>query len=221
LNGGYTCKKKFFKQARPLIGGNMKNNNPTPVSKVNEQWLMNTYQLNFVSFKVYAIRIVHNEIDAENIVGQCFAKMARTIVEEPNKFSSSAHAKAFLIAVIKNDCCSWLRKKLPVITDEHAGGIMDEHQLVLELEKQDLLRHLLSLIHELPPKLQDVAILFFKEGLTTKEVEQRLHLPNEVLRVYKSRAVSKLRAMVYGGKNTTQQDPIGSNVLTAFIKCLP
>lgn len=183
-------------QALSSISGNMENNNQPHFSEAPGQWLANTYRQEFVGLKMIAVRMVHNEMEAEEIVGQCFAKFGRELCANPGKFSSSAHAKAYLVKSIRNECCSWLRKKRPVIVCEPPEAIMDDHQLVLELEKRDMLVHALSLIDRLPRKLRQVAMLYFKEGLTYEEIEKRLQVRKSVLHIYKSRAISKLREMV-------------------------
>lgn len=180
----------------------MNNNNLAPSQEATEQWLGIIYQQEFVKLKMYAVRIIHHEMDAEYIVSQGFFKLASELNKDPHKFASRANAKAYLTRIIKNDCCSWCRKKRPVMVGEPPEAIMDEYHFVLELEKQDRLQHILPLIEQLTPQLRQVAMLLFKEGLTSKEVEKRLGLKKDALRVYKNRVIGKLREMVYNRKNT-------------------
>lgn len=193
-------------QALPSISDNMDNNNQTTYREEIEQWLINIYLQEFAGLKMYAVHILHNETDADNIVGQGFEVLARELCNNPGKFSSPAKAKAFLTTVIRNKCYSWLRKKQPVTMYESAEAmeaIMDEDHLVSMLEERDRLQHILSLLDKLPTQLQQVALLYLKEGLTCEEVEKRLHIKKTVLRVYKSRLVHKLREMVCSRKNIT------------------
>lgn len=88
----------------------MNKNNLVPFSTATEEWLINIYQQEFVGLKMYAVRIVRNETDAEQIVGQGFFKLNRELCKNPGKFPSQARAKAYLTTIIKNDCRSWFRK---------------------------------------------------------------------------------------------------------------
>lgn len=195
-------------QALPSTSGNMETINRAPFNEVAEQWLIKIYKQEFVRLHRYAIRIVHNKMEAEEIVAQGFVKLFGQLCDNSNKFSSPAHAKAYLLRVISNSCCSWLRQRRSFTVCEPAESIMDDHHLVLELERQDLLQHLLHLIDQLPTQLQQVAILYFKEGLSSEEIEQRLHLNKGVLRVYRSRVIKKLREMMCNERGAVRLNQI-------------
>ncbi|MDF2190488.1 sigma-70 family RNA polymerase sigma factor [Paraflavitalea sp. CAU 1676] len=170
-----------------------------PVS-VLDQWLSEIYHKEFERLKRIAIRIIHNEIVAEEILGECLAKLAIELSYDGNKFNSIEHAKAFLVVIIRNKCISWLRKKRPVTVGElkEEIGQVDPY-LMHNLEKRDLMLHLQSLIAQLTPKLQQVATLLFKEGLTNEEAALQLQLSKESLLVYKNRALRKLQEKALAG----------------------
>jgi RNA polymerase sigma factor (sigma-70 family) len=156
--------------------------------------------------KLLAMHIMHDEFEADEIVGESFAALAKKLLETPGVFPSTAYAKAYLVSILRNKCCSWLRKKRPITVGEREEMIIDEHFLLQELEKRDMMLQLQTLIDDLPPLLNRVAVLFFKNGLSCEEAARELNLEKQVVLVYKSRAFKKLKEMAIARNYTERID---------------
>ncbi len=170
---------------------------PFPAGESDDKWIARIYNEEYIRLKGYALKSISNEHDAEDIVGNAFAKLAGIIEKKPAKLESYTHAKAYLATIIRNACIDYLRKSGRVKelspSDE---TIADDQLLVTELEEHDLWKHLLTLIEHLPTQLRGVIKLSFKEGLTIEEISQRLNLSKEVVYVYKSKAIKRLRELL-------------------------
>ncbi|AXY74773.1 sigma-70 family RNA polymerase sigma factor [Paraflavitalea soli] len=171
------------------------NSNLPPSGMPDDTRLVQIYQNEFVPFKAYATKRVHNEIEAEIIVWKSFEKLEQQLTQNPQKFTSLAHAKFYLATIIRNACTDFLQRTGFVSNLDSIETLADEQLILSILEKRDLLTKVKSLITVLPPKLQEVAQLFFIEGVTMEQAEQRLHQSSEVIRVNKSRALIKLREL--------------------------
>jgi RNA polymerase sigma-70 factor (ECF subfamily) len=185
----------------------MSKNNLHPVQGPNDQWLIDIYNEEFTSLKGFALKLTGDELEAEEIVGHSLAKLAEKINDAPGHITSYTHAKAYLATIVRNACYDYLAKRGKVTQLEAAEAIPDE-TLLLELEKRDFREHLLTLIEQLPDQLREVINLFFREGCTIEEVEERLGLSKSVIYVYKTRAIKRLREIMDGPPSPPSDPPI-------------
>jgi RNA polymerase sigma factor (sigma-70 family) len=121
-----------------------------------------------------------------------------------NRFSTSAHAKAYLATMVKNTCIDWRRKKHPVMIEMSEEEVAGDDHMILQFEKYERLKQLVSLINRLPAQLKEVATYAYVQGLSIDEMEQQLRLSREVIYVYKNRAFKQLREMIL----TKEQKPL-------------
>lgn len=183
----------------------MNQNNLHPINQPR-QWLAEIYLQDYPVLLYYIVRRIKDEKEAEDVLGHGIKKLIEQVDEAPDKFPARANVKALLITIIKRDSISWLRKKHPGRIDESADDIAGDDLLVADFEKYDRLRLVQPLIAELPDRLKRVIVLFFVEGCTMEQAEQRLELEKEVIRVYKSQAIKILRKKVSGKKHNLPPD---------------
>ncbi|MBO9565862.1 MAG: sigma-70 family RNA polymerase sigma factor [Niastella sp.] len=174
-------------------------NNRADGDHSKDRWLCAIYEEAWVSLITYAYTIIRSKEEAEDVVGESFAKLANELVVNKEKFPTPANAKAYLVTIVRNACFDWNRKKKPV-SEISAETQADDSVIIFEFEKYDLAQQLLTLIDELPPQSKQVITLFFIHGLSTTEVAKTLNLSREVVSVYKHRAISHLQKLVKAKK---------------------
>jgi RNA polymerase sigma-70 factor (ECF subfamily) len=123
--------------------------------------------------------------DAEDILQDVFVKVHLRL----ETLEEDAHLTSWLYRVTHNTIVDHYRKKLPTPTCEEPSGVVDDDPPIAEQKLAPFLR---ELIHGLPAKYRDALTLTELEGLTQKEMGDRLGLSSSGA---KSR-VQRGRAMV-------------------------
>lgn len=139
------------------------------------------------------------EADAEDVVSDALValhgkiNLLRSLEDKP--------LRAYIVKAVRNTALNAhvaRRRDLQHTVGEAfldlPGGTDVEGQLLLE----DELRRVLTAIHALPRKEQDVLWLRTVQGCTDEEIAASTGLSSESIRKYVSRARAKLRTAVYG-----------------------
>lgn len=190
----------------------MNQNNLDPLEQPG-QWLAGIYQKEYPVFKHYIVRIINNEDEADDVLGQSFAKLVQEVHKEPGSFPDLANVKKLLYTIIKRDCYSWLRKKRPGSIVTPIDDMADEDTLVRQFEMRDRLLLIHSIINQLSGQLLQVAHLTWVEGCSREEIAQRMNLDVETVSVYKTRALNQLRPMILAQKHNL---PAGEYLLLLY-----
>jgi RNA polymerase sigma factor (sigma-70 family) len=161
----------------------------------NERWLFDIFLTEYDSMKFNLVKCVHNEVDAEQILGKIYDKVAVRLNKDLVKFNGSGHAKAYLRKSVRYACGEWRKKKQPVFISVSDWPSNDPN-MAFQHQPCDLFQLLSPMIEELPPQLKDVIKLRYIHGLSNDQIAQQLNLPTTVISVYKSRGLSRLREKI-------------------------
>ncbi len=139
------------------------------------------YRLSFILLK--------NMDDACDATQDIFLKLLQKNIE----FSSTEHAKAWLIVATRNHCKNILRshwKKAISLTSEQS--IFEEHHFKEEREGQKT-DEVLSAVLELPEELRTLIYLHYFEGFTIEEIAKQLKRNPSTLRSKLAKARKQLK----------------------------
>lgn len=143
----------------------------------------------------YTYKLIQDEQEAQCIVAETFQKLWKIHAN----FDAMPSIKVFLYKVCYREGCDFLKygqKKKP----KHIDRIEDLHfqpaeeeDILSRMVQNELIRRIFAEIDKMPGQRQKVLQLFFAEGLTTKEVAERLSMKEEVVRSTKAQALAQLR----------------------------
>lgn len=98
----------------------------------------------------------------------------------------------------------WRREILPIVTEDEEGdrsdffeSVADERDEIRAVEETDAFRSRLSSLAE---RDRRILSLYYEGGLTLREIGKLLHIRENAVSVYKSRAVARLRREIGGGR---------------------
>jgi RNA polymerase sigma-70 factor (ECF subfamily) len=135
---------------------------------------------------LYALHYLKDVDDAEDVVQDCFVRMMEA-EEEPQ------NARAWLFTAVRNRCIDLLRRHNPLLTgilpEDQDGQISDEEAQ----ERSFSEARLWEAIDQLPVRCREVFLLAKRDGLTYREIAQRLHLSEKTVEHQVSKALKRLR----------------------------
>jgi len=142
----------------------------------------------------YARRWLPEKQDAEDITADTFVKL----FQRREQFSTLEHIIAFLKVSCRNACINHL-KHLQVRTDKQAALL---HRLSAQqtpdfdwAETQELFFKLVyAEVDKLPPKMKEIFLLSYRDGLKPAEIAQRLQLTVRTVSNQKANALRILKA---------------------------
>jgi RNA polymerase sigma-70 factor (family 1) len=153
------------------------------------------FDLYYRSIMYYALKILHEDSYAEDIVSESFRKAwdNRMRMETPR------HLENFLYFVTRNACISYLRSDRTVQTAEKEWGRISEVE-----EKDDpinlerLQTELIQLIHQHLENLPggDILRMSYLEGKSTREIAAELNITENTVYIAKSRSLKALRSLL-------------------------
>lgn len=148
---------------------------------------------------LYFTRRYVSEEDAQDITAEAFLQLWRKRRDFPHL---EAMAK-FLFVTARNKCYDFLKhQKIKLHYSAEIALAMDadrqerdyfEHQL-----RMDLLELLQAHMDKLPPKVQEIFLLSFKDGLKPFEIAQKMGISVKTVKNQKLSAVKLLKAAVSG-----------------------
>lgn len=144
-------------------------------------------------FRYISFRI-RSQKDAEDLTQTVFLKAWKALSnfqKRTNPFSS------WLYKIAKNTIIDYYKKKQEVISDksiEDFKQIKDEKSDPVEIiEYEEKAKILRQMIQQLATEQQEVIILKFIEGLSTREIAQLMQKSEEAIRALQYRALKGLR----------------------------
>lgn len=130
----------------------------------------------------FVIRYLKQEEDAEGIVQEVFIK----IWESREKIRNHASFESFLFTISYNATISLLRKRLSESKSKEylksIQQIQNANTVVDELQFNELNEKVQSLLEQLTPRQKEIFILSREEGLTHKEIAQRLKISENTVK---------------------------------------
>lgn len=144
------------------------------------------------SLAYFAIRLVQDTQEAEDIVADCFFKLWKRHLE----FENEENIKAFLYVACRNACLDHLRHiKVRSIAQQACFDqlLQAEETILYQIIKAEVLQELNLEIELLPDNYREVFKMIYFDHKKTDEIADSLGLSVQTVRNYKSRATELLK----------------------------
>lgn len=158
----------------------------------NELALDYFFKLHYHPLRYFATSLVHEPMEAEDIVAGCFSKLW----EKRSDFSNAENIKGFLYVTCRNYCFQFLRnlKRRNAAQQLYFEQLEQSERTVLnEIIEAELLNILEQEIILLPGRCSEVFRLIYFEGKNTNEIALQLDLSVQTVRNHKTRALELLK----------------------------
>lgn len=153
------------------------------------------YNLYYESLCYFAQRYVGDSDQAEDIIGELFAKLWQQSIS----FKDSEHLKAYLYRSASNACYTHLKATQSLKAREDKYGIetgYTEQDFINNIIRAELWREVYQAIENLPSQCSLVIKMSYVEGLKNAEIAVQLGLSLQTVKNYKQRGISILRGSV-------------------------
>lgn len=143
-----------------------------------------------MSLGMYALRIVGNPDDAEDLVENTFMKAWQAIQngKNPDNF------KSYMYLLVRNECIDFLRKK-KIIAD--VSEIPDVGEETIDTSERDA--RIWKAIDELPEKCRDIFLMSKRDGFSNEEIADELDISIKTVKNQMTKAYSRLRESLSSG----------------------
>lgn len=140
----------------------------------------------------FAMRIIKNQEEAEDIVIESFSKLWNN----RERMESVQNIKGFLYLTTRNACVDYLRtqrkirdiqKELQTLSDTVVQGID------IEMTRAETLRHIYEEMEKLPHQCRNIFKLSVIRGLKSRDIANELNISVSNVTSQKSRAIQLLR----------------------------
>lgn len=159
----------------------------------NEKATAYFFDLHYKSLCYFATRLVNEQLQAEDIVSDCFLKLWQRRVN----FQTAQNIKAFLYISCRNACMNYLQhlKVKTTVQEVYLKHLEDGEETILyDIIKTEILGIVSNEIDQLPPQMGKVFRLLYFEGKKTDEVAVELNLSVQTVRNQKTKAIEILKA---------------------------
>lgn len=157
------------------------------------EYLFDTY---FEMLVDYAIRLIHNEDVAMDMVQTVFVKLYDGHSSLPVQISP----RYYLYKAVYHQCLNELRRQRIMAGYMEAGDGEFYQREVLQtpdeemlLQSKEVSRFIQEAVRTLPDRCREVYLLKFAEGLHNKEVAERLGISAKTVEAQTTKALSHLR----------------------------
>lgn len=145
----------------------------------------------YLPLGMYALRIVEDAEDAEDIVAEVFTKVWKKIEDG---FEISNYKK-YMYRCVRNECISFLRNRNDIVGLENMGEIDDE---TIDTSERDA--RIWKAIDDLPDKCKKVFLLSKRDGLANEEIAEELNISIKTVKNHMTKAFSRLRESLSKGQ---------------------
>lgn len=144
----------------------------------------------YLQLGMYALRIVGDSDDAEDIVEETFMKAwqaisSGTVIEN---FSS------YIYRSVRNECVSYLRRRTDFENIDTIPEISDE---VIDTSVRDA--RIWKAIDSLPEKCREVFLMSKRDGFSNQEIADELGISIKTVKNQMTKALSRLREALSSG----------------------
>ena len=160
--------------------------------KGNDHALSHFFELHYRSLCYFAGRLLQDDMEAEEVVSDCFYKLW----ERHQDFETAQNIKAFLYISCRNACLKHLKKtkRKTAIQQEYIQQLEEgEETIFYEVIETEILTILSQEIEGLPDKCREVFKLIYLENRKTDEIAVMLGLSVQTVRNHKTRAIELLK----------------------------
>ncbi len=144
----------------------------------------------YLPLGMYALRILDNADDAEDIVEEAFMKAWKAISSgtEIDNFNS------YIYRSIRNECVSLLRKKTDFEDFDNVPEISEE---VIDTSVRDA--RIWKAIDSLPEKCREIFLMSKRDGFSNQEIADELGISIKTVKNQMTKALSRLREALSTG----------------------
>lgn len=140
----------------------------------------------------FVFQLTKNEEQAEDIASECFQK----VWANRTNFDELPAVKAFLYKAAKNAALNYL-KSLKVRSTAHDEILyLSEHTedfILAKIMKTQLLNYIYDKVEKMPQKTKVIFNLIYHDGLSTKEISEKLNTSEQNVRNVKTRALNLIK----------------------------
>lgn len=144
----------------------------------------------YMPLGMYAMRIVGDADDAEDLVENTFVKAWQTIQDgkELDNF------KSYMYLLVRNECIDFLRKKK---TMADVSEIPDVGEDSIDTSERDA--RIWKAMDELPEKCREIFLMSKRDGLSNEEIAEELDISIKTVKNQMTKAYSRLRESLSTG----------------------
>lgn len=144
---------------------------------------------------VMASRYLMSETYAEDAVQYTFMRLW----EERETFDYKKGVKNLLFTILKNHILNEIRhNNLALQKKYELAQLSDEMEadFLKEIEDADFKNHFYNLINQLPPQKRQVCLLKIDEGMTNKEIAERMEISVPTVKSHYTQVIKMLRSKI-------------------------
>jgi RNA polymerase sigma factor (sigma-70 family) len=161
----------------------------------DENSFQKVFDLYYRQIVYYALKILHDDSYAEDIVSETFRKAW----DNRERMETLRHLENFLYFVTRNACISHLRSdKVARSTQKEWNRISDDQEksdpLDLERVQTELIATIIRHLEVLPGG--DILRMSYLEGKSTKEIASELNISENMVYIAKTRSLKALRGLL-------------------------
>lgn len=138
----------------------------------------------YLPLGMYAMRIVGNADDAEDVVEDTFVKVWQSV----SGGMEVAEFSAFMYRSVRNRCVSFLRSKME---HEDVNSIPDISEEVIDTSVRDA--RIWKAIDDLPEKCREIFLMSKRDGYSNAEIADELGISIKTVKNQMTKAFSRLR----------------------------
>lgn len=144
----------------------------------------------YVPLGMYALRIVNDPDDAEDIVEETFLNVWQAL----ESGTEIGEFQAFLYRAVRNGCIAFLRKKKEYVGLEELPEISEE---TVDTTFRDA--KIWEAIDRLPEKCREIFLMSKRDGLSNEEIAEELGLSVKTVKNQMTKAFARLRETLSEG----------------------
>ena len=144
----------------------------------------------YLPLGMYALRIVDNTSDAEDIVEETFMKAWQAI----SSGTEIGHFKSYMYRCVRNESVSFLRGKKEM---EPIDSIPEISEEVMDTSFRDA--RIWKAIDELPEKCREIFLMSKRDGLSNAEIAEELNISVKTVKNQITKAFARLRESLSTG----------------------
>lgn len=144
----------------------------------------------YLPLGMYALKIVEDAQEAEDIVEDAFMKVWQRIENGYN----IENFQAYMYRSVRNECISFLRHKKEFVEFENIPEIDDE---TIDTSERDA--KIWKAIEELPEKCREIFLLSKRDGLSNEEIAIEMGISVKTVKNQMTKAFSRLREALSSG----------------------
>lgn len=143
------------------------------------------FDATYLPLCMYSMRCGADDTMAQDIVGDCFARMWELIADERD----INDPRAYIYRMVHNATISTLRQETGYIPLEMAEDIAEE-----KIETSELDARLWTAIGQLPPRCREIFLLSKRDGLSHRKIAARLAISEKTVDNQLAKAMHRLRS---------------------------